>query len=95
MFDVNCIFLIYIEAIIDCDERYVKGDILTLHTTSRYSIDKMEDGQGFIIDALIKICLPIGGDLYCVPDNGIHILKQQSLPVCSADFYSWIKGKAI
>jgi len=68
---------------------------LSLHTTSRYSIDKMEDGQGFIIDALIKICLPIGGDLYCVPDNGIHILKQQSLPVCSADFYSWIKGKAI
>ncbi|VDI63602.1 Hypothetical predicted protein [Mytilus galloprovincialis] len=51
----------------------------------------MEDSQGFIIDAKIIICFPIDGELFCAPDGGIHILKQQTLPVCSQEFYDWIK----
>ncbi|XP_052071172.1 uncharacterized protein LOC127709610 [Mytilus californianus] len=56
-----------------------------------YSIDKMEGSQGFIIDAKIMICFPIDGDLFCAPDGGIHILKQQTLPICSQEFYDWLK----
>lgn len=52
----------------------------------------MEDSQGFIIDAKIIICFPIDGESFCAPDGGIHILKQQKFPVCSQDFYDWIKG---
>lgn len=53
----------------------------------------MADGKGFIIDAKIIICFPIDGQTFCVPDSGIHILKQQKLPVCSKEFFNWIKGK--
>ncbi|VDI41391.1 Hypothetical predicted protein [Mytilus galloprovincialis] len=56
-----------------------------------YTIDKMEDSQGFKIDAKIIICFPVDGELFCAPDGGIHILKQQNLPVCSQEFYDWIK----
>ncbi|VDI70196.1 Hypothetical predicted protein [Mytilus galloprovincialis] len=56
-----------------------------------YSIDKMADGKGFIVDVLIKICLPIDSDQHCIPQNGIHLLQQQEVPLCSDDFLDWMK----
>ena len=52
----------------------------------------MVDGKGFIVDLLIKICLPIDSETYCIPQDGFHILQQQEFPVCSQDFYNWMKG---
>ncbi|XP_052090897.1 uncharacterized protein LOC127727822 [Mytilus californianus] len=56
-----------------------------------YSVDKMADGKGFIVDVLIKICLPIDSDEHCIPQNGIHLLQQQEVPLCSDDFLDWMK----
>jgi hypothetical protein len=49
----------------------------------RYSLDKIGTDQGIIVDVYITICFPLDGQLYCVPDDGIHILQNQEIPSCS------------
>jgi hypothetical protein len=48
------------------------GEILHHSFCHSYSIDKMGNGLGFIVDVKIIICLPLGGNPICIPDDGFH-----------------------
>jgi hypothetical protein len=42
----------------------------------------MGDGQGFIVDVIVKICFPFDGVPLCVPtEDGLHLLKNQEIPI--------------
>ena len=62
---------------------------------NRYYVDQMANGKGFIVDVKIKICLPIDSEVYCIPQNGFHLLQRQQFPVCAKDFFDWMKGMII
>ena len=61
-------------------------------SVNRYYVDQMANGKGFIVDVMIKICLPINGEVYCIPESGFHLLQQQQFPLCEKDFFDWMKG---
>ncbi|XP_052083601.1 uncharacterized protein LOC127720901 [Mytilus californianus] len=60
------------------------GDIAPI--IIRYKVDKLEEGKGFVIDLKIDICLPMDAEVYCFPDNGLQVLNQHEIPICSRNF---------
>ncbi|CAG2189963.1 unnamed protein product [Mytilus edulis] len=50
-----------------------------------YTISKMGGGEGFIIDAIVTICIPFDdNEPFCAPTpDGLHLLKSQQVPLCS------------
>jgi hypothetical protein len=53
----------------------------------------MGDGQGFIVDVIVKICFPFDGVPLCVPtEDGLHLLKNQEIPICSRNFTSLLSS---
>ncbi|XP_076116682.1 uncharacterized protein LOC143084161 [Mytilus galloprovincialis] len=63
--------------------------------TINYSIDKMGDGQGFIVDVKITICFPLGDDPFCIPEHGLHMLQHQEIPACSKNFTDMMKNFSV
>jgi hypothetical protein len=53
----------------------------------------MGNGLGFIVDVKIIICLPLGGNPICIPDDGFHVLKHQEIPACSKNFTDMLKSE--
>lgn len=45
----------------------------------------MGGGEGFIIDAIVTICIPFDdNEPFCAPTpDGLHLLKNQQVPLCS------------
>ncbi|XP_063420822.1 uncharacterized protein LOC134706043 [Mytilus trossulus] len=54
--------------------------------TIRYKVDKLEEGNGFIIDLRIDICIPMDDEIYCFPERGFPVLNQHEIPACSRNF---------
>ncbi|XP_076116635.1 uncharacterized protein LOC143084113 [Mytilus galloprovincialis] len=63
--------------------------------TINYSIDKMPNGQGFIVDVKITICFPLGDDPFCIPEKGLHMLQHQEIPACSKNFTDMMKNFSV
>ncbi|VDI06314.1 Hypothetical predicted protein [Mytilus galloprovincialis] len=63
--------------------------------TINYSIDKMPNGQGFIVDVKITICFPLGDDPFCIPEHGLHMLQHQEIPACSKNFTDMMKNFSV
>ncbi|CAG2211662.1 unnamed protein product [Mytilus edulis] len=60
------------------------GDIAPI--IIRYKVDKLEEGKGFVIDLKIDICIPMDDNKYCFPENGLQVLNQHEIPICSRNF---------
>ncbi|XP_053398133.1 uncharacterized protein LOC128556594 [Mercenaria mercenaria] len=65
-----------------------------------YAIDSDEDG--FILDLRVDICLPVDGEQYCIPEDGILLLNKEQVPACNLNawanitdfsFKEWIESK--
>ncbi|CAG2190929.1 unnamed protein product [Mytilus edulis] len=55
----------------------------TAPITIKYKIDKLDEGKGFVIDLRIDICLPMDNDVFCIPENGLPLLDQHKILICS------------
>lgn len=56
-------------------------------TIFSYRVDQMEGNKGFIVDVKILICFDFDGHSTCIPTNdGLHLLKNQEIPLCDKNF---------
>ena len=46
-----------------------------------YSVGQYDDG--FIFNLQVDICIPIDGDCFCIPDDGLKLLEDEKFPACS------------
>lgn len=57
----------------------------------RYSVGQYEDG--FIFNLQVDICIPIDGDPFCIPDDGLKLLDNEKFPACSISGLMNISGE--
>ncbi|KAL3873935.1 hypothetical protein ACJMK2_037012, partial [Sinanodonta woodiana] len=46
-----------------------------------YMVDQYPDG--FIVDVVITLCIPVDGKAFCYPKEGLHVLNKARLPACN------------
>ncbi|KAK3589057.1 hypothetical protein CHS0354_008707 [Potamilus streckersoni] len=56
-----------------------KGDPTPIEIS--YMVDQYPDG--FIVDVVITLCIPVDGKAFCYPQEGLHILNMTRLPACN------------
>lgn len=63
------------------------GYILVVFVVYSYRVEKMEDYGGFFVDVKILLCFDFDGNLTCIPTkDGLHLLKNQEIPLCDEVF---------